>query len=147
MVDPGTIIAVIQIADRLIGLCKFYVKTVNDAPADLRAILVEISILKTILESLQFLVAANCSQSAIFDRLSVPDSPIEHCHELLLELEKLFPSGIDYTADSNRSKRRRVNVDRVALAWPLKKAKAYKLLDDIVRCKTTINIALTTESA
>ena len=49
------IIAIIMISDRVIGLCKYYIGGLKDAPADLRAILIETSTLKTILENVQFL--------------------------------------------------------------------------------------------
>jgi hypothetical protein len=35
----ASVIAIIQLADRIISVCKDYVTTVKDAPNDLRAIL------------------------------------------------------------------------------------------------------------
>jgi len=37
----ASIIAVVQIADRIVALCKAYITGVNDAPTELRAILIE----------------------------------------------------------------------------------------------------------
>ena len=54
---PAGVIAIIQLADRIIGTCEFYIKTVRDAPKDLCTILIEVSMLKTIFESLK-----QCSQ-------------------------------------------------------------------------------------
>jgi hypothetical protein len=47
--------------------------------------------------------------------------------------------------NGQRSKRRKLNVAVAALAWPLKREKAKKLLQDIIQHKTTINLALTAE--
>jgi hypothetical protein len=47
----ASIIAIIQIANRVIGLCKFYIKTVRNALLDLQAILIKTSTMKTILEN------------------------------------------------------------------------------------------------
>jgi hypothetical protein len=51
----ASIIAIYQIADRIIGLCKFYIETIHDAPSDIRKILVEMSALKAIFQDLEFL--------------------------------------------------------------------------------------------
>jgi hypothetical protein len=48
------IIAIFQIADRVIGLCKLYIETVRDAPSDLRTILLETSTMKTILDNVLY---------------------------------------------------------------------------------------------
>lgn len=44
-------IAVVQIADRVLTLCKAYIDGVRDAPDDFRLILIEVSSLKPILKS------------------------------------------------------------------------------------------------
>jgi hypothetical protein len=66
----ASIIAIYQIADRLIGLCKFYIETVHDAPSDLRKILIEMSALKTIFQDLEFLKRCDSKLSAVLGSLS-----------------------------------------------------------------------------
>ncbi|KXX76563.1 Vegetative incompatibility protein HET-E-1 [Madurella mycetomatis] len=56
------IIAVIQIADMVVSLCKCYLEAANDAPSDLRLILVETSTMKTVLESLSFLCSRDIKE-------------------------------------------------------------------------------------
>ena len=46
-------IAIIQITDRIISVCKTYIENIQDAPSDLRAILLEISTLKVIFQKCQ----------------------------------------------------------------------------------------------
>lgn len=139
-------IAIIQIADRIIGLCKFYIETARDAPSDLRIILIETSALKTILENLNFLTACDGPDSTAARRISGADGPIEGCCRTVTELEKLFPSDSVRTRGRKGSKRRMLNSALTALAWPLKESKARKLLDEMMRYKTTISLALTTNS-
>ena len=142
----ASVIAIIQIADRIIGLCKFYIETARDAPSDLRVILVETSALKTILENLNFLTSCDGPDSSAARRTSGADGPIEGCFRTVAELEQLFPSDSIGTRGRQSSKKRKLNAVLTALAWPLKENKARKLLDEMMRYKTTISLALTTTS-
>ena len=141
----ASVIAIIQIADRIIGQCKFYIETARDAPSDLRVILVETSTLKVILENLNFLSACDGPLSTATGRISGANGPIEGCLRTAAELEKLFPLDASQTTRRKTSKRRLDSV-LTALAWPLKESKARKLLDEMTRYKTTISLALTTSS-
>jgi hypothetical protein len=47
----ASIVAIFRISDRVISACKFYMQATSDTPSDLRAILVEVSTLKTVLET------------------------------------------------------------------------------------------------
>ena len=139
-------IAIIQIADRIISVCKFYIETARDAPSDLRVILVETSALKTILENLNFLTACDGPDSTAARCISGADGPIEGCLRTVAELEKLFPSDSVRTGGQTSSKKRKIKSVLMALAWPLKESKAGKLLDEMMRYKATISLALTTNS-
>src|SRR5690242_20011340 len=89
----ASIIAIIQISDRVISCCKFYIESTTDTPAALRVILVEISTLKSVLESLQFLQSCTHAAPALWKQLSGQDGPIEECKRSITALEKLFPAG------------------------------------------------------
>ena len=141
----ASIIAIIQIADRIIGLCKGYIEAARDAPSDLRLILIETSALKVILENLEFLTKCGGRVSAIALQMSGADGPIEGCLRAMTELEKLFPSDGVQTGGPNSSKRKKVKFVLTTLAWPLKQTKARKLLDEIMRYKSTISLALTSD--
>jgi hypothetical protein len=136
------IIAVIQIADRIVSLCKRYLEAANDAPSDLRLLLVETSTMKTVLESLSFLCSCDHQPSSL-DCLLGNDGPIAACHETLTRIHHLFPSH-DVDARLPTPKRRREAI-MAALAWPLKESKAKKLLSELVQHKTTISLALTSD--
>ena len=142
----ASVIAIIQITERIIGLCKFYISTERDIPSDLRFILLEASMLETIFKHLDFLTACNSEMSSTVSTLSGDDGPIEGCRRSISELEKLFPSDCIQKKGQTRSKKQRVRASLATLAWPLKENKAKKLLDEIKGYKTTITLALTTES-
>jgi|SRR3569833_36087 len=138
----ASILAFIQVADRVIDLCKSYLESVRDAPSDLRKILVETSALRAILENLQFL--RSCDHGPATLHLPHLERSITECLMAITEMEGLFPSSSSTHPVS--SKRRKARITLKALAWPLKENRAKKLLGEMVQHKTTISLALTTES-
>ncbi|KAL8791173.1 MAG: hypothetical protein Q9195_006012 [Heterodermia aff. obscurata] len=142
----ASVIAIIQVADRIIGTCKSYISSVRDAPSDLRTILLEISALKTVVENIKFLNSCDSHGSPILDRLCGADGPIEGCLLSVNELAGLFPPDHAHMSEQSQSKRTKIKSTLVSLAWPLKETKARKLLDDILRYKSTITLALTTDT-
>lgn len=137
----ASVIAIIQIADRIISLCKFYI----DASPDLRVILLETSMLKTIFDNLNFLMTSNNLVSTTLKALSAEQGPVEGCRRSIAELEKLFPSDCIQNIGQSWTKKQKVKATLATLAWPLKESKARKLLDDIMRYKATITLAITTD--
>jgi hypothetical protein len=143
----ASIIAIIQISDRVINTCKFYIQATSDTPSELRAILVEISTLKSVLESLQFLETCAHAAPALWKQLSGQDGPIEECKRSVTDLEKLFPANkFPVAGRQSGPKKRKMDLVRTSLAWPLKARQARELLRNIIQQKTIINLALTTES-
>ena len=80
------IVAFVQLADRIIHICRHYIGSVRDAPHDLRIILVEISSLKAVLQNAQFLdnVDDAIGKSTLKDTLDA-------CKQAVVDLEGLFP--------------------------------------------------------
>jgi hypothetical protein len=141
----ASVFAIIQIADRVISVCKDYVTTVKDAPSDLRTIMIEVGSVKCVLEVLKLLISEGSGDdhSIVLLKLGSSDGPLEGCKRAFTALEKLFPSPADYPANG---KRRKVAASLANLAWPFKKDKARSLLEDIGRHKDTISLGLTTET-
>lgn len=137
-------IAIVQISQTIISVCQFYIDAVNGVSSDLRVILIEVSALKGIAESLQFLTKPNIANSGLLNELAAIMGPIDGCKKALEELERLFPPAA-VSIRGQRSKRQKLDVPAVVLAWSLKAAKAKKLLQEIMQHKTTIDIALTAE--
>jgi hypothetical protein len=146
----ASIIAIYQIADRIIGLCKFCIETIHDAPSDIRKILVEMSALKAIFQDLEFLKGCDSKLSAVLKHMACTDGPIKACLKAVADMEKIFPQNSinTHTSADRASKRMKVayKATLATLAWPLKASKAMKLLQDISMHKTTITLALTTDS-
>jgi hypothetical protein len=144
----ASVIAVIQISDRIIGLCKFYIGSLVEIPSSLRAVLIEISTLKTVFEALQFLEKCDHSTPALQKKLSAPDGPIEGCRSAIAELEKLFPTESVRKAGGNArtSKRQKVQQTFATLAWPLKQGRVQELLQRISNYKDVIQLTLITGS-
>ena len=140
----GSIIAIVQITQKIITACQFYIGAVDGASADLRVILIEVSALKGIVEGLQYLTKPNVADSAFLHQVASVTGPFEGCKKALEELEALFPSTA-VQSNGRGSKRRKLDAAVAALAWPLKTGKAKKLLQEIIQHKTTINLALTAE--
>ncbi|KAI9773868.1 MAG: hypothetical protein M1840_006094 [Geoglossum simile] len=140
----ASIIAVIQISDRIIGLTKYYIEAVHDAPRDLHVIRIEVSTLKAVFESLKLLQDSEYTLSKNLKKLGEKDGAVEGCRRAVLELGKL----LDPTPQStNNGKRRRIQATLSSLAWPFKESKAKKLLDEISRYKITITLSLSAEQA
>lgn len=138
----ASVIAIIQITERIIHLCKFYIETVRDAPSDLRTIFLEASMLKTIFENLNILATGDSGVSKAVSTLFGKEGLIEGCRLLITELEKVLPSDCIQNMAQNPSKKRRVSIP---LAWPSKENKVKKLREEIARYRETITLALTTE--
>jgi hypothetical protein len=139
----ASIIAVIQIADRIIGLAKHYIEAVHDAPRDLHVIRIEVSTLKAVFESLKLLQASKQALFYNLETLAEKNGPVEGCMRSISELEILLDPKPQSTSGG---KRRKIQTTLSNLAWPLKESKAKKLLNEIMRYKTTIIMSLSTES-
>ncbi|KAF4949262.1 hypothetical protein FGADI_9033 [Fusarium gaditjirri] len=138
-------IAVIQISQQVINLCKFYIDALrSDAPTSLRAVLIEVSTLKSVLENLEFISKCDTFTPALQNRLAASDGPIEGCRAAMTALEKLFPKQ-SLQSGQNASKRQKVQATFATLAWPLKQGQVQDLLHQISRHKDGIQLALTTE--
>jgi len=144
----ASVIAVIQISDRIIRSCKFYIKSTSETPLSLRAILTEITMLKSIFETLEFLEKCDHTTPALWKQLYASDGPIEECKRTIAELEKLFPSdSVRISGQGARtSKKQKFQVAFATLAWPLKANRARDLLQQISNLKNTIHLTLNTES-
>jgi hypothetical protein len=138
----ASIIAVVQLADRIASVCKSLIETVHDYPRDLRLIFVETGSLKVIFESLRFLNEDDPADSATLQRLRGSDGPVEGCKTAMDQLDRLFASLPSPSSKRKGAKKQKLQTALTSLAWPLKADRARKLLDEIMRHKSTINIAL-----
>ena len=141
MADPlslgASIIAFVEIAERVIRVCEYCIRTIKDAPKDMQMILGETTSLKAIIGSLN---AANLHPKAdqVLPSLFQKNGPVEMCQSCLVALENLLPAGPpSYTTATTH------RITFAQLAWPLKESKARKLLAEISHHKATLLLAIT----
>lgn len=142
----ASVIAIVQISSKIVSLCQFYIGSIDGAPQELRVILIEVSTLKAIAESLQYLTQPDVSSSDLLKQLADVEGPIEGCKKALKELEKLLPPQ-PATGNGPSSKRRKLDTAAKTLGWPFIAGRAKKLLQEIMQHKATINLALTANFA
>jgi hypothetical protein len=106
--------------------------------------LIEVGSVKCVLEALQLLGSSAGSNSVeLLKALEGLIGPVEGCGEALKALEALFPAPSRSPA---KGKRQKVSLTLESLAWPFKRCRGQKLLEEIGRHKTTMSLCPTTES-
>jgi hypothetical protein len=141
----ASFVAMVQIADSIMSICKGYITSVKDAPRDLRAIMIEVGSVKSVLEVFESLIEGHGHDvSSILQKLKGSSGPLEGCREALAALESLFPTAAQ--SKPTNSKRKKILLSLENLAWPFKESRARKTLEDLGRYKSAISLALTTES-
>jgi len=133
----ASIVAFVQIADRVIGACKHCIDAIKDAPKDMLMILGEATSLRAIIDSLN-VVDLHTNIIELVPGLFESAGPVEACQRCLTSLERLLPAG---TQGPSTQTRRRIAF--AELAWPLKESKARKLLAEISHHKATLLLAIT----
>jgi Fungal N-terminal domain of STAND proteins len=140
----ASVVGIIQIADRIAGVCISYIDSVKDYPKDLRRIYVEVTSLKVVFQSLRFLDEDDAEDSTALQTLRDHDGPVIECKKAMADLSELLPRA-EPQISRKGAKRQKINKALATLAWPLKADRARKLLDDIIQYKLTISVALTGE--
>ncbi|CAM1505813.1 Fc.00g114500.m01.CDS01 [Cosmosporella sp. VM-42] len=138
----ASIMTVIEFTRHIGSACKSYIEGVKDHPKDLRTVYVEIQTLAVIFESLRFLDQDDPEDASILAHLEGPDGAVEGCRAATEALSTLFSPPTSVSSCDNRSKRLRLQMCLDTLAWPLKVEKARRLMEDINRHKSTINVAI-----
>lgn len=141
----ASIIAVVQLTDRIVSVCRSYIEGVKDYPKDLRVIYLEVKSLAVIFETLRFMDQTDPKDAAILSHLEGHDGPIEGCRKTVEALSSLLsPSATisSSTGTQPRNKTQKIQDSLASFAWPLKANQAQKLMEELNRHKSTINIAI-----
>lgn len=134
------ILTVIELTAKITSRCKYLIETAQDAPRDLRHIFVEISSLKSVLESFQFLFESESGFSDTVQNLGNVDGTVQGCRTTVEDLAREL-DGISLSQGSQTTVGKRQKI-RGSLNWCLKESKARKLLADIAQHKATITLTL-----
>jgi hypothetical protein len=139
----ASVMAVLQLAERIASICKFYIGEVEDYHRGLRLIYVEVASLKVVFEGLSFLDEDEKEKNPMLQALRGEDGPIRGCEKALEKLKELFPPiprALEESLSHQKDGKFRMALAR--LAWPTKASTATRLLGEIMQYKSTISIAL-----
>ncbi|PNH47467.1 hypothetical protein VD0004_g834 [Verticillium dahliae] len=140
----ASIIAIVDLSAKLASHCKFYVESVQDARADFRKLLIEITSVGNAVDILQFLIDHDPDfESDQLLSLSGESGSIAGCLDALTQLKTMLPPPEDIDSGNSRlSMKSRMKNIATRLAWPLKKTRAMGLLGDIMKHKATIQLVM-----
>lgn len=87
----ASVVAFVQIADGVISLSKKYIDGVRDGPSVIRAILIQVSTLRAVLDSLVFLTESQDHASLeIVRRLGEPGGILHLCRDAVKDLSNML---------------------------------------------------------
>ena len=147
----ASIIAVLYVINRVINTCYEYWSAVKGYPSGLSKVVDEVTSLRNVLENLRVLaVRAQTPDSAVSSRLPTLEllrkhstGPLIICLEQLKILENKLTSLSESSHGWPKNKSDLIG----ALKWPLKKEDTKKILENIERLKSTLNLAITEDQA
>jgi hypothetical protein len=136
-----SIITILQVSGAVVVALYDYRAGVKHASKDAAQIIAEINGLRAVLESLLHTVEEETdkersSRLATFDKLLGPNSEVERCKASFESISAKL--GIHEKGSAWGSMKR-------ALAWPFKKEDIEKILENVQRAKSTIQLALTAD--
>ncbi|KAH6999962.1 ankyrin repeat-containing domain protein [Ilyonectria destructans] len=136
MIDPigllGTLIAIVQVCNKVVSVCYEYRSAIKDAPHDIARVLDEVANVRNIAERL--IRIAEVGQTASLESIDGPNSPLR---QYLFEL-------IDLKKSLKLEKKQGL---RSTLLWPLRRSDVEKRLVAIQRIKATFQLALSADNA
>lgn len=144
MADPlsitGSIVGLITLADTVFRLVFKYVRSAANAKKDIKLLADEIQTLAGVLQSLRLLVSGLEAEGHPFD----PTIRLHHLGFLNSILNRLQERAEKaYEKFKNGSKSQQI---RQQLKWPFSTGETKELLEDLIRHKTTISLALSADS-
>ena len=128
----ASVIAVVQISDRILSLCGKYSLAVRDAREDIRRLGSEIRALRDVMVSVDEMV-----QSPDAMRLHAFNSLADTITQCLSDLNNL-----ERRLDPGRGRKTMGRIGARALKWPFKSKDIVKVIEAVDRHKGTISLAL-----
>src|SRR4051812_7479647 len=133
--EVASIIAVIQVADRILCLCSKYATAAKDAKKDIERLASEVEALKKVLERVGEMTGSRQMKLGASDSVSeVLAGSIEQCRSDLGELESQLDPG-----EERKILGRFV---RQSLRWPFQSNTVKKTVEALSRHEMTIILAL-----
>jgi len=126
----ASVIAVVQISERILTLCCEYAVAVKDAKGDIDRLNSEVTALFDVLKRVKYM--AEGPDATTLTALNALAKPIAQCSSELLALRARL--------DPTRKTMNRLGLR--SLKWPFKSKDVNKIIEVLQRYKTTINMAL-----
>jgi hypothetical protein len=130
----ASIIAVVQIAEKILTLCGKYSLGAKDAKTDIERLSNEITALRNVLTIVKDL--AQGPNAAKLPALNTLPGAIDQCSAELVDLISCLDPG---------KRRQLMNNLGLRLTWPFKSEDVNKRIAALERSKATINLALNTD--
>ena len=146
----ASIITVLQAANAVISVCYDYSAAIKNSPWELPRVIEEVKSLRNVLETLDQLAkraeSADPATEAQLPALKLLCEPVAGPLAMtLVELEALEKKLAPPSWSGQAGSRRRAIIQ--VLGWPLKEGDTKKILENIERFKTTLNLAITADQA
>ncbi|KAH7378941.1 hypothetical protein BKA64DRAFT_686977 [Cadophora sp. MPI-SDFR-AT-0126] len=131
--EAASVIAVIDISAKILGLCQTYITEVKEARKDMQRLRLGVISLQDILTNVKDLAEEpNLSRKSVFSRLTQDDGPVQQCER---DLERLVAQ-----LEPGEVKMRRFGLR--AFKWPFLSKEVNKRLQVINNHKATFTLAL-----
>ena len=133
----GTLIAIVQLSGKITTLCLDYKVNVKDAPEDISRLLNEVRGLRGILERLVDLANTDAAMVPLpsLQDAETKDGVLATCLTDLAQLATVLEKGLADTASKWK-----------ALLWPLRQKDVAKSVQQISQVKSTLQLALATDT-
>ena len=135
LAGAASIIAVIQVADRILTLCGNYALAVKDAKKDIERLMTEVASLDNVLKRVDGMAKSDAMNLYISHSVVKElGGTIRGCRSTLCELEAQLDPGKRHKLMSHFGIR--------ALKWPFKSKDVINIIETLNRHKCTIILAL-----
>lgn len=132
----ASVIAVIQISDRVASLCSQYFKAVKDAKSDIEHLQGELSSLKVVLEGAQRLLEGQ--YGARLETSQLLRRTLDNCSSQLKGLEKKLKEKLE----TGKRDKRMSRFGSRALKWPFESKDVDSIIQTLKRFRDTLSAAL-----
>lgn len=138
--------AIIQLSNDVFSACAAYVGNFQDAPNELRDVMIEAGNVKSVMAVAQVLIDSRVDEHTVapFPHLSGERGPIKECERVLAQLIECFPLA-ERVVDGRKRRLGPLLLDR--LEWPRRRSTVDKLLSRLKQLRSNISLALSTETS
>lgn len=136
--------SIISLADRAIHLTRSCITVFDDAPAELRSALLQVTALRCILENIAFFSQTDPTNLQGVRDLNKKDRPLQLCAEALNKLMEMLPDEVTYNDNDGAFAQERPIGIQTQFAWPRESLQIQEITAELGRYKTALTLVLAT---